>query len=158
MKESRTLYIIQGFIGAGKSTYSAKLAERTKAIHLNPDKIVTEMFKKDEYMNNWESCFDKALDFMWKNTIELLNQNKSVILDMGFWKKNDREYARGIAKQLGVKLEHIYLSVPDEVLKERIRTTRPAEWVKIHLDNFEKNKLNFEEPDATENYTTINNY
>ena len=60
MKESRTLYIIQGFIGAGKSTYSAKLAERTKAIHLNPDKIVTEMFKKDEYMNNWESCFDKA--------------------------------------------------------------------------------------------------
>lgn len=152
-----TLYIIQGFIASGKTTFSKKLANEKNAVHLNPDEIVTKMYDKDYYMENWNICFDNAVSSMWDMAKQYLIKNKDVILDMGFWKREDREYARSIAKSTNAKYIHYYLYVPDEVLKERIIQTRPDEWVKLHLENFEKNKANFEVP-KDEDVVVIHNY
>ena len=152
-----SLYIIQGFIASGKTTFSKKLSKEKNAIHLNSDEMVTKMYDKEYYMKNWDTCFDNALTTMWEKTKEYLLDNKDVILDMGFWKKADREYARNIAKECGVECIHYYLYVPDEILKERIINDRPSEWASIHLKNFDHNKSKFEEPDS-ENVIVIHNY
>lgn len=152
------LYIIQGFIGAGKSTFSKKLSTEKNAVHLNPDQYVTKLFKKDEYMSNWNKCFDKTVEILWDKTKEYLKSGIDVIFDMGFWFKKDRDFARKVAEECSAECKHIYLFVPDEILKERIVATRPPQWVEIHLQNFEKNKKIFEEPQADENVIIIKNF
>ena len=46
-------YLICGFLGAGKTTYSQKLSKETGAIHLNPDQYCMELFDKTEYEENF---------------------------------------------------------------------------------------------------------
>lgn len=158
MNEKTILYIIQGFIASGKTTYSTKLAKQNNAVHLNPDKIVEEMFEKEEYMKNWDKCFNSALIKMWEVAKENLLAGKSVVLDMGFWNRADRDIARAMAQKCCADFKHIYLYAPDEILKKRIIETRSFEWANLHIENFHKNKLRFEEPQEDEEYTKINNF
>lgn len=153
-----TLYIIQGFIGAGKSTYSKKLASETGAVHLNPDEWVTKFYDRSEYMQNWDNCFEETVNRLWQKAKEDLQRGESIIFDMGFWHKKDRDFARRIAGECNCQFKHIYLHVPDEVLKKRIIETRPPEWAEKHLQNFERNKSLFEEPEESENAIKINNF
>ena len=158
MKNKATLTIIQGFIGAGKSTFSKKLSLETGAVHLNPDERISKTFDRTFYMNNWDECFHFVTKQLWNETKIYLNNGKDVIFDMGFWKKIDRDYARKIAQDCHADLKLYYLSVPDDILKERILADRPPEWAKIHLQNFDKNKALFEEPSDDENAIVIKNY
>ncbi len=158
MNKKPTLYIIQGFIASGKTTFSRKLAEETGATHFNPDEQIKELFPKDEYMSKWDKCFEYTTNFLWSKTKELLKNGQDVIFDMGFWLRKDRDYAREIALQCNADCKHYYLHVPDDVLKQRIVKNRPKNWVKIHLDNFEKNKKLFEMPTEEDNVIMINNY
>lgn len=152
------LYIIQGFIGAGKSTFSRKLANEKRAVHLNPDEWVGKLYSKEEYMADWNKCFSDAVDKLWTTAKELLRGGKNVIFDMGFWLKKDRDLARQVAKECQSECVHYYLNVPDEILKQRIVADRPPQWAKIHLENFEKNKKLFQEPEMSENAIIIENY
>lgn len=152
------LYIIQGLVGSGKTTFAKKLSDETGATHLNPDEWVTSIYTKAEYTADWNKCFDEALIRLWNKTIELLNDNKSVVFDMGFWYKKDRNFARVIAKECGAEFKHYYLVVPDKILKERIVNSRPKEWADKHLARFDENKLSFEPPSDEENAIIIENY
>ena len=152
------LYIVQGFIAAGKSTFSKKLKIDTNSIHINPDEWVSKLYKEDEYMSNWNECFDATVNKLWIDTEEYLKDGKSVIFDMGFWKRKDRDYARNVANKCNAKCVHYYLFVPDEILKKRIISTRPEKWAKIHIENFNKNKSMFEKPSSDEEIIKINNY
>ena len=50
MKQDKPIcYLICGFLGAGKTTYSKKLAQQTNATHLNADELCMKLFKKEEY-------------------------------------------------------------------------------------------------------------
>lgn len=158
MKNKPVLYIIQGLIGSGKTTFAKKLANETNAVHLNPDEWVTANYTKTEYMSNWNNCFDEALIRLWNKTIEYLKDGQSVIFDMGFWYRKDRNFARVIAKECGADFKHFYLNVPDEILKERILSSRPKEWADKHLANFDENKLSFEAPTEEENAEIIDNF
>lgn len=153
-----TLYIIQGFIAAGKSTFSRNLAIETNAIHLNPDEWVTKLYKKEIYMNNYSECFDNTLEILWDKTKDYLNRGYDVIFDMGFWKREDRVYARSIADECDANVIHYYLNVPSKILKERIIKTRSKEWAEIHINNFEKNLSEFEPPFEDEHAIVISNY
>ena len=153
-----TLYIIQGFICAGKSTYSKQLVKKVNAIHYNPDLWAEKLFDKQQIAENWDNCFDKTVEIIWQKIKQHLLSGENVVFDMGFWKKSDRIKAREIAKRCNANCMHYYLYVPDEILKQRITKNRPESWAKIHLQNFEKNKQKFEIPEKDEDVIIINNY
>ena len=157
MKKS-TLYIIQGFIGAGKSTFSRKLAFEKGAVHLNPDEWVTKLYDKSVYTENWNDCFEKTVCQLWDKTKQYLKNGKDVIFDMGFWFKKDRNYAREVATECKANLTHYYLNIPDEILKERIKASRPPEWANMHLKNFDNNKKLFQPPEPDEKVIVITNF
>ena len=149
-------YLICGFLGAGKTTYSKKLAQETNAIHLNADEWCMKLFSKDEYEQNWENCFLKTMDYLWKQASELFQQQKSVILDIGFWTIQERNSAYTQAFQIGFEPIIHYIYAPDNILKNRIsqRTGAIAEYNLIHFDEIKKK---FEEPTSSENHIKINN-
>ena len=152
------LHIMQGFIGAGKSTYAKNLALEFGAVHLNPDAWVTERIPKEEYMRDWDKYFAAAVEAIWQEAAKHLADGTDVVLDMGFWFRKDRDYAKMIAEKSGAGFKHYYIYAPDEILKQRIVASRPPEWAAKHLENFAENKKKFQEPEKDEMPIVIQNY
>ncbi len=149
-----TCYLICGFLGAGKTTYSQKLAQEKKAIHLNPDEWCITLFDKTEYEKNWNECFSKTIALLWKKAEEYAKQGKSVIFDMGFWTKKSRKEACQKAIALGYSPIIHYIFAPDEVLKKRI-SQRSGTIADYNLKHFEELKMQFEEPAPEEMFVKI---
>ena len=150
MKESSTVYLICGFLGAGKTTYSKKLAQNTGAVHLNPDDVCMQKYKPQEYENNWEACFANTLDFLWQKVASYITQNQDVIFDMGFWSKSSRQNAIAKIRQMGGEPIIHYIYAPDFILKQRLMT-RSGKIAEQNLLNFEIIKKSFEAPEQDEN-------
>lgn len=151
------LYLMCGFLGAGKTTVSQQLSVQTGAIHLNPDKLCFDLFSKQECEQNWDECFSKTISVIWEQMVVYAQKNKDVIMDMGFWTRVSRDTAKEQAKILGADAILYYIYVPDNILKERLslRTGKIAEY---NLSHFEILKRKFEEPMPCENAIRINNF
>ena len=147
-------YLICGFLGAGKTTYSKKLAKEKNAIHLNADEWCMKLFTKDEYEKNWEDCFLKTMEYLWQKADEYSNLQKSVIFDIGFWTKQSRTEAITKATKLGFRPIIYYIYAPDNILKERI-SKRQGAIAENNIKHFNETKKLFETPDKTENYLLI---
>ena len=157
MQDKPVCYIICGFLGAGKTTYSKKLAQETGALHLNADEWCMKLFSKDEYEKNWEDCFLKTMDFLWQRGDELLKEGKSVIFDIGFWSKQSRDEAYKKASELGFLPVVHYVYAPDNILTERIAKRKGA-IAENTIKNFDEIKKLFEEPSDDEKYIKIDNF
>ena len=157
MKNRPTVYLICGFLGAGKTTYSKELAQRTGAQHLNSDEICMRKYTPEEYENNWEACFAQTLDYLWQKIAVYIKQNQDVIFDMGFWSKSSRKQAVNKIKQMGGNPVVYYIYAPDSVLKQRL-TTRTGKIAEQNLLQFDIIKKSFEEPSQDEIFVTIKNY
>ena len=157
MQDKQVCYIICGFLGAGKTTYSKKLEQETGSMHLNADEYCMKLFSKDEYEENWEECFLKTLEYLWEIALELSKIEKSVILDIGFWSKQSRDEASQKAMELGFLPIVHYVYAPDNILKERIAKRKGA-IAENNIKNFDEIKKLFEEPSDDEKYIKIDNF
>jgi len=152
-----TLHIIQGFLGAGKSTFSRKLAQEINAVRFNADEWVAAHFSADEQEKDWEACFSKGVVDMWEKSRAVIASGNDAILDMGFWSRESRDYARAKAKEFGATLKLYYVFAPDDVLLARIRQ-RTGPIADRNAQNFHEYKKFFEEPGPDEGAILINNY
>ena len=150
-------YLICGFLGAGKTTYSKKLAAEIGAVHLNPDEWCMKLFSKAEYSQNWSACFSKTVDYLWEKTKECAKDGQSVVFDMGFWTRQSRQDAIKKVRTLGFSPKIHYIYAPDDILKQRI-SKRSGIIADYNLKHFDEIKKQFEEPDASERFVLINNY
>ncbi len=155
MKKS-TLYIIHGFIGAGKTTFSKKLASETGAVHLNPDEWCVKLFTPKNYEANWEKCFADTMDILWNKTKEYLGKGTDVILDMGFWDRQSRDAAKNLAIECNSYFKHYYIYVPDNIAKQRI-SLRTGKIAENNVKNFDEIKKRFSAPESDEDAIIINN-
>lgn len=152
-----TFYLICGFLGAGKTTCSQKLSALTNSVHLNPDELCMKLFSKEEYETNWDNCFKNTVNILWEKVAEYAKQNKNIVFDMGFWDKENRQYAYKKAIELGFEPVIYYIYAPDEVLIERI-SQRKGAIAEQNLKNFKNLKQYFEAPDDDEFYIKIDNF
>lgn len=151
-----TIYLICGFLGAGKTTYSQKLAVTTNSVHLNPDEWCMKLFSKTEYETNWDDCFKYTVNHLWQKANEYALQNKNVIFDMGFWDKKDRQTAYKKACNMGFQPVFCYVYAPDDILMKRI-SQRKGVIAENNLKNFSNLKNLFEEPGEDEFYILVDN-
>lgn len=151
------MYLICGFLGAGKTTFSKKLAIEKQAIHLNPDESCCKFFSKQEYESNWEECFAKTMNILWDEATKAIKSGTDVIFDVGFWSKASRDEARQKARDIGAEPVVYYLYAPDEELKRRI-CQRKGRIARNNIKNFQTIKKLFEEPSDWEDFVKINNF
>ena len=151
------VYILQGFLGAGKTTFARKLAAETGAEVLCPDAYCLSYFSQEEYEKDWEKCFSLAVSLLWKQAEAAVQSGKDVILDMGFWDRKSRDEARRKIAEMGAEAILYYLYAPDEILKKRIseRKGAVAENNRRHFDDLRRK---FEEPQVDEVFVRIENY
>lgn len=151
------LFLICGFLGAGKTTFSKKLAYEHNAEYMNVDEYVMRNFTKEEYENNWEECFSKAEEALWKKIYKCAKNNQNVVFDVGFWTRQSRDNARNRAQEIGITPVLYYIYAPDEILKQRI-ATRPGSIAANNIKKFDSIKQMFEVPQSDEDFIQINNY
>lgn len=108
-----------GRIGTGKSTYSEQMRKKHNAVVLSVDEITLALFdqhageKHDEYVERLET-------YLFGKSLEIIECGINVILDWGFWTKEERNYAREFYKSRNVECEFHCIDVSDEEWKRRL--------------------------------------
>jgi predicted kinase len=156
-KEAGILYLIQGFLGAGKTTWSRELARRTGTLRFNADEWCLDNYTSEELDARWEACFAAAVAELWRQAARELSRGQDVILDFGFWTRASRDHARQAARALNARIVHYYIYAPDAALKERIAARKGAV-AERNFARFEEFRRGFEEPAPEENAIVINNF
>lgn len=106
-----------GLPGAGKTTEARKLAAELRAVRLCPDEWLSDL----GFDGFDESARDRVEGRLWTLAEELLAARATVvILENGFWSREERDGRRLRARALGFEIELRYLAVPSAELHRRV--------------------------------------
>ena len=143
------LILICGLPGSGKTTLAKKLAPEVPAVRFCPDE-----WKHDLGMDYYDEPGRLRLEQrLWRLGQELLTLGQSVILENGFWAREERDELRLAARTLGVAVELHYLEASVEELWPRLELRNEEAklgTVPIKRSDLEKWAGQFEAPDAAE--------
>ena len=132
MTEKPTLYLMVGLPGSGKTTRAKELEQATRAVRFTPDEWHIFLFGDDFGANSPAARalhgqrHDRVEQLMWTVGQDLLRKGVSVILDFGFWAKEQREEKRREAQALGANFAIEYLDTPLPELKRRVARRNQA--------------------------------
>lgn len=149
-----TLIIIQGFLAAGKTTFSRKIASERQALRLNVDEWMEENHSEPLSMERWLEHYAEGELVLWEKAREQLGKGMDVVMDFGFWKRKDRDEARQRAVAWHVKMEHYYLPIDEVVLRARLKA-RKGPVAEHNLARLHELIEQFEEPQADEAAMTV---
>ena len=117
--------LLCGKLCSGKSTYAEKLRAETGAVILSVDEVMLALFglyageRHDEYA-------EKTKRYLYDKSVEILATGTDVILDWGFWRRDERASARAFYERRGIPCEFRYLDVSETVWKQRIEKRNAA--------------------------------
>jgi predicted kinase len=110
------LYLFIGYPGAGKTTTSKIIAEKTGAVHLWAD---MERHKRFENPSHSKAESDELYARLNEEADQLLAQGKSVIFDTNFNYYSDRQLLREIADRHGADTIVIWVQTPENIARQR---------------------------------------
>jgi predicted kinase len=111
------LIIVCGLPGSGKTTVAKQLETKLGAVRFCPDEWMDALS-----IDLWDENRRARIESLqWKLARDLLRLGMIVIIEWGTWGRSERDALRLGARELGAAAELHYLSVPADVLFERIR-------------------------------------
>ena len=118
------IYLIEGPVGAGKSTHSRRLASQVRGVHLALDEWFVRLFSPDRPAGNFVPWYlerkDRLLDLMWTHAREVAATGVSPILELGLIQRQARIDFYERARRDGATLTVHLLDAPIEVRWERV--------------------------------------
>ena len=143
-----TLHLMVGLPCAGKTTLALTLEREHSAIRLTLDEWHLRLFGQDAEDPAHDARHRLVESLLWEVASRALALGINVILDFGFWAREEREDFRSRAKELGASSEVHFLDVPRDELLRRLaqRNTQdsklsfriPEEMMKPWIAIFEK--------------------
>lgn len=110
------LVLLCGLPGSGKTTLARRLAPALRAVRLSPDE-----WKHDLGIDYDDEDGRVRLEArLWRLAQELLALGVPVVLEHGFWAREERDELRLAARALGVPVELHVLGAPLEELWRRL--------------------------------------
>lgn len=124
-----TLHLMVGLPCSGKTTLAQKLENELPALRLNLDELHIRLFGQDADEPEHDARHRLIEAILWNIARRALELGMNVILDYGFWAREEREDYRSRAKQLGVSSEVHNLDVTEDELLRRLeeRNSRPSQ-------------------------------
>jgi predicted kinase len=120
-----TVHLVCGPVGAGKTTYSRKLAQELRAARFSLDDWVVGLFGRtmpDPLSLDWwiEHC-DLCSARLWLSCRDLLAVEIDVILDFGFCFRAHRDRYRALAAAAGAQISLHVLDVDPALRRQRVQ-------------------------------------
>jgi predicted kinase len=116
-----TLYLMVGLPCSGKTTRAKELENELSALRLTPDEWHVNLFGHDIYNPDHDKRHGLIESMLWQIAARALSLGTNIILDFGFWAKEEREDFRSRAKKLGARSEIIFMNVDEEELMKRVK-------------------------------------
>jgi len=138
---------------SGKTTRAKELENELFAIRFTPDEWHVNLFGHDIADPEHDKRHYLIEDMLWQTAARALALGTNVILDFGFWVKEERDDYRARAKKLGARSEIIFMNVEeDELLKRaRQRTENLTSTMHYIPEDFMLSSFRiFQKPDAEE--------
>ncbi|WP_334191135.1 AAA family ATPase [Noviherbaspirillum sp.] len=153
------VYLIEGPVGAGKSTYASALAQRTQGIHIALDDWFVALFSPDRPADHFVPSWyierkARLLDLIWNHSRRILASGADAILELGLIQRQARsEFCSRVVEE-GFDLQLHILDAPLDVRRERVRrrnTEKGATFAMVVPDHvFEMASTLWEAPDDAE--------
>jgi predicted kinase len=155
MKRKPIVYLICGFIGAGKTTFAKKLEEKTGAVRITKDEWSIRFIGNDPTIDGYAQWDRKIIDLSRDVAFYLAGKGIDVIMDEGFWEKETRDEMRRRADAIGAKVVMYYLETPIETIRERVvgrNDTLTKDSFKISREMLDNYLKDWQPPTEDEDY------
>lgn len=119
------VHLVEGPVGAGKSSYAATLAQRDGGVHIALDEWFVQLFSPDRPAGDFIPWYTerkaRLLTLIWQHSRQLLAGGTTVILELGLIRHQQRSaFCRTVQAAGFEPLIHV-LDAPREVRRERVR-------------------------------------
>jgi predicted kinase len=119
------IHLIIGPVGAGKSTFALALAQEHRALRLNLDEWMAQLFRPERpeegvmewYMDRTARC----LELIWTLTERALAAGTNVVLEIGLIQRRDRERFYERVDDGDYDLTVYVLDAPRDERRERVK-------------------------------------
>lgn len=104
---------ICGKICCGKSYYSNKLKEKENAVILSCDELTSVLFNNN-LGEKHDEMSKRICEYLLQKAVDIVNVNINVILDWGFWSKQDRQYIKDYFYSKNIDCEFHYINIDNK--------------------------------------------
>lgn len=119
------IHLIEGPVGAGKSTYVAELRKQHAAPGFILDAWFVRLYSPDRPATNLMEWYiarkERCLDQIWETAKEVLDAGHDVVLELGLVERTSRERFCTQALGAGYELTIYLLDAPRDIRRERVR-------------------------------------
>lgn len=113
------IYLICGKICSGKSYYAARLAREKNAVILSCDEL-SKLFGESGLGEDHDAIMVKVKQYLLQKARDILACGTDVILEWGFWIKEERTVMEQKLQEWQIAHEWHYLDISEECLKKHI--------------------------------------
>jgi predicted kinase len=125
------IHLVEGPVGAGKSTYAAHLGMAHAAPRLILDDWMATLFRADRpetdvmvwYLERKQRCIEQ----IWNVAIDMVEAGSNVVLELGLIRRQDRAEFYSRVDAAGYKLEVHVLDAPRDIRRQRVRERNMAQ-------------------------------
>jgi hypothetical protein len=129
-----TLHLMVGLPCSGKTTLAQKLEQERAALRLTLDEWHIRLFGQDAEDPEHDARHRLIEALLWTIARRALELGTNVILDYGFWAREEREDYRARATHLGARSEVHYLDVrEDELMRRLVRRNAQLSPMDFHI-------------------------
>ena len=113
------VYLICGKICSGKSYYAKSLKEKHTAVILSTDEATYDLIANEQ--GEFYNIFAQRVnDYLKKKAVEICKAGANVILDWGFWTKDNRIDISSYLQSCDISYEWHYIDVDDDTWNRNI--------------------------------------
>lgn len=115
-----TAHLVHGFIGAGKTTFARRLAERLPAVLFTHDEWMVALYGSDPPAAQFPELARRVSAVIEAQWTRLLVLGLDVVLDLNFWSRAQRDETRRKVEALGGRHRLYHLALADEEAWARV--------------------------------------
>ncbi|OAB37084.1 hypothetical protein PMSD_09780 [Paenibacillus macquariensis subsp. defensor] len=113
------IYMLCGKVGSGKSTYAQTLKERHQAMILSCDDLMLSLFE-EELGDQHQHILRKSTAYLYHLAEELISIGVNVVLDFGYWSREERIEVRRHFLSKRITTELHYINTPDIQIQQQL--------------------------------------
>ena len=143
------LHLICGLPGSGKTTLARQLEITLPALRLAPDEWMSRIVG-DGFADEKRAAVEAV---QWDIAARALSLGVNVVLENGFWTRQDRDHFRSRAAALGTRTKIHFLDVPHAELSRRLaerNRTLPPDTFRVNQAQLDSYWKMFEPPTPDE--------